>query len=704
MTALSSEKLLHAAKETVLLPFTLFTFFLWEFPKSFTQFVLRVFYEFIQLPIILIFKPPLPPKELKRPRGRIAVIGAGLTGVSSAAHAISHGFDVVIYEKENKIGGIWTSVNKTSGLQLNSILYRFHPAVLWAKFFPHRDEILSEIERIWTEYQLEDRTRFDTRVTSVRRVAGGEGGEEKRARSKWLVNDRADGEFDAVIVTIGTCGEPNMVQFPGMPGYKPKEHAKNEQKHDSDNKTEVPRQDHNFEGEEHPPKQAAWSSQSKTMEAIKPKRGQNSIRAQGFPKLGDALQETPAQDEDVALLDKIGDVHGASTIVGGMAGAWDTVEESTWELGRDQSNKKEQGFPRPEEAYTPGPDVQEDTKRPEDAQNETQRRRKKQHTAGHNRRETHDKNRDADGEVFEKPILHSSQLTASGTDFGGKTVAVIGGGASAVEAVETALAEGARHAIMVVRDDKWIIPRNTFIDTLIAAQPFGREMPLSFLWEKFITLWNYHGVQDLTPAHLGLFQGTPIVNEEFLDHVRAGRCEYVRGDIERLTKDGVRVSVRGRDSKPGDAGEEKEFSADVVVLATGFKQPDMEFLPKELFPEGYDRPNLYLQNFPTEDWSVLLTNSAYINAIGTVGHFHIGIYARILMTFLMDPGARPTPHDMKLWVDAVGFVKRGAKKGALGFFTYMELTIWLLLFHVFRPDRLRWMFFILNGWGVPPLS
>ena len=47
---------------------------------------------------------------------------------------------------------------------------------------------------------------------------------------------------------------------------------------------------------------------------------------------------------------------------------------------------------------------------------------------------------------------------------------------------------------------------------------------------------------------------------------------------------------------------------------------------------------------------------------------------RILLTFLMDPGARPTPRDMKLWVDCVRFIKRGAKGGALGFFTYMELS------------------------------
>lgn len=35
-----------------------------------------------------------------KPYGRIAIIGAGLTGVSTAAHAVDHGFEVVIFEAE----------------------------------------------------------------------------------------------------------------------------------------------------------------------------------------------------------------------------------------------------------------------------------------------------------------------------------------------------------------------------------------------------------------------------------------------------------------------------------------------------------------------------------------------------------------------------------------------------------------------------
>lgn len=96
------------------------------------------------------------------------------------------------------------------------------------------------------------------------------------------------------------------------------------------------------------------------------------------------------------------------------------------------------------------------------------------------------------------------------------------------------------------------------IDTLISAQPFGREMPLSFIWEKIVAWWNYRGAPELVPARAGLFEGTPIVNDEFIGHVKNGKCQYVRADIERFTKGGVRVKVRGREDKPGEGKEEKE--------------------------------------------------------------------------------------------------------------------------------------------------
>jgi heterodisulfide reductase subunit A-like polyferredoxin len=53
-------------------------------------------------------RPPPPGAELGRPK--IAVIGAGITGVSAASHCVGHGFDTVIFESGSRkaLGGIWS--------------------------------------------------------------------------------------------------------------------------------------------------------------------------------------------------------------------------------------------------------------------------------------------------------------------------------------------------------------------------------------------------------------------------------------------------------------------------------------------------------------------------------------------------------------------------------------------------------------------
>ncbi|KAJ7722759.1 FAD/NAD(P)-binding domain-containing protein [Mycena olivaceomarginata] len=465
------------------------------------------------------------PTNPRNPYGRIAVIGAGLTGVSSAAHCISHNFEVVIFEAAPRsgLGGIWSHVNSTSGLQLNSHLYRFHPALIWRHAFPLRDEILSEISRIWKEYQLEPRTRFETPVTSVKRI------ESEDGSHKWRINDGEEEPFDAVVVTIGTCGKPKWIHLDGMPK----------------------------------------------------------------------------------------DVGGS----------------------KDSDNSEE--------------------------------------TKADNSEETNDK------DVFKKPIIHSSELDSDAVSeetIKGKKVVVIGSGASGVEAVETALQRGAGEVVMVARTDKWIIPRNIFFDTFLACQPFGREMPLSFLWESLLKHTHYRGVEDL------------VVNDAFLGHVKNGRCKYVRGDPVRLTSAGVLTNVRERDTKPGSEGDKKTIDAEVIVLATGFERPKIDFLDDSLFPEDYQRPDLYLQNFSTE------------GLVGAADEF---------VLFERDRGVRSatstsesTPHPThppagrqrtpvaeghEVWVDVVRFMKRGAAGGPLGFFTYAELlTIWVVMFHFLRLDRLRW--------------
>ncbi len=67
-------------------------------------------YQLIQWVLDQLLSPVPPPPNASLSRPRIAIIGAGLTGVSSASHCVGHGFDVVIFEAGDRdnLGGIWS--------------------------------------------------------------------------------------------------------------------------------------------------------------------------------------------------------------------------------------------------------------------------------------------------------------------------------------------------------------------------------------------------------------------------------------------------------------------------------------------------------------------------------------------------------------------------------------------------------------------
>jgi cation diffusion facilitator CzcD-associated flavoprotein CzcO len=62
-------------------------------------------------------------------------------------------------------------------------------------------------------------------VTKIVRaeISGSDTNPKEFGHARWLVNDDQE-PFDAVIVTIGTCGKPKWTHFPGMPDSS---HAQN---------------------------------------------------------------------------------------------------------------------------------------------------------------------------------------------------------------------------------------------------------------------------------------------------------------------------------------------------------------------------------------------------------------------------------------------------------------------------------------------
>ena len=305
-------------------------------------------------------------------------------------------------------------------------MYRFHPSVQWKSGYPTRQQIIDQITKLWKQYELDERTRFDNRVEKIYRASTG----------RWVVNDAVNGHFDGIIASVGTCGEPKMPSLPGQ-------------------------------------------------------------------------------------------------------------------------------------------------------------------------------------ERFKGTIVHSSYLTADHVDAKGKRILVVGGGASAVEAVEFAVKTGAASISILSRSDKWIIPRNAIVDVLLAFNIFGQETILSWIPETLLRQFFYRDLKDLAPtSSKGLFTDTPMVNSEIFHQIRSGRASWLRGDILEVQENGIYFNQRDQGVPKNGPGHEMLVEGDIIIMATGFKRPSLSFLPDICFQPPYAPPNYYLQNFVPEDVSIACTNSTYINAIG----------------------------------------------------------------------------------------
>lgn len=95
-----------------------------------------------------------------------------------------------------------------------------YAAVRWTCSFPLRDEILTQIGNVATKYHLHSCIRFGTQVTRVARDPTSSTLPSQQGHARWTVNDGADGIFDAVVGSIGTCGEPKLVKFKGQKSFK----------------------------------------------------------------------------------------------------------------------------------------------------------------------------------------------------------------------------------------------------------------------------------------------------------------------------------------------------------------------------------------------------------------------------------------------------------------------------------------------------
>lgn len=101
---------------------------------------------------------------------KIAIIGAGMSGILACKHALEKGFDPIVFESGSCIGGVWVSTIDSTKLQTPKDYFRFSDFP-WPDFvvedFPDHNQVLEYIRSYAAHFEVVSRIRFTSKVTAL---------------------------------------------------------------------------------------------------------------------------------------------------------------------------------------------------------------------------------------------------------------------------------------------------------------------------------------------------------------------------------------------------------------------------------------------------------------------------------------------------------------------------------------------------------
>ena len=154
--------------------------------------------------------------------GQVAIIGAGVAGLSAARYLTSQGFEVSIFESHDELGGQWDWRNPRSGIwpqmrtntascvtRLSDVHYPADVAL-----FPGNGEVLDLLRGFADRYGLRSRVRFGAEVTRL--AIGANGG----YKVSWSGSGRSKtAHFDRAVVATGRFNRPSIPPIDGLAGF-----------------------------------------------------------------------------------------------------------------------------------------------------------------------------------------------------------------------------------------------------------------------------------------------------------------------------------------------------------------------------------------------------------------------------------------------------------------------------------------------------
>lgn len=160
-----------------------------------------------------------PPKEC-RDEFKVAIIGAGISGLCAAVHLQRAGIPFVIIEKNPTVGGTWyENTYPDCGVDTPNHFYSFsfEPNFNWSRFYSKRDEIFAYLERFTDKYDLRRHIRFETEVL---RAEYDEGEKSWRLSIRDKNGHEENLQTNALVSAVGQLNRPKIPDFPGKDTFE----------------------------------------------------------------------------------------------------------------------------------------------------------------------------------------------------------------------------------------------------------------------------------------------------------------------------------------------------------------------------------------------------------------------------------------------------------------------------------------------------
>eukprot|EP00794_Sanderia_malayensis_P014230 gene14231-15714_t len=166
-------------------------------------------------------------------RKKVAIIGAGPSGLCSIKAAVEEGFDVVCFEQESIIGGLWhytekdshSSVCKSTVINTSKEMmsYSDFPAPKEFPIYMHNTKVMEYLSMYAKEFDLIKYVKFCTKIKMVKKCP------DFDVTGKWEITYHPVGKeivgeksevFDFVFVCTGHHWLKNVPHFEGIENFK----------------------------------------------------------------------------------------------------------------------------------------------------------------------------------------------------------------------------------------------------------------------------------------------------------------------------------------------------------------------------------------------------------------------------------------------------------------------------------------------------